>query len=316
MKKILVVLPVNEEHKALLAESLRGAEDEYELFYTEGAAPTPDDLRDAHIILGGFDADLAKYAVNAEWFQLSFAGADSFAAPGVIPKEAVLTSAVGAYGLTVSEHMLAQTFAMIRRFGQYGRNQVGHVWKHMGPVISVEGSTIAVLGLGDIGGSYARKVRALGAYVIGLRKSACEKPDFVDEQYAIDELDAVLPRADIVAMVLPGGPATHHIMDDARLRLMKPGAFLLNAGRGNAIDPAALKAALDGGRLGGAALDVTEPEPLPADDPLWDYDNVILTPHAAGHLFLPETLNRIVRICADNLRRRIAGEPLRNVVEH
>ena len=316
MKKILVVLPVNEAHKALLAESLRGAEGEYELVYTGGAAPTADDLRDAYIIVGGFDAALAKYAENAAWFQLSFAGADSFAAPGVIPKEAVLTSAVGAYGLTVSEHMLAQTFAMIRRFGQYGRNQVGHVWKHMGNIISVEGSTIAVLGLGDIGGSYARKVRALGAYVIGLRKSECEKPDWVDEQYTIDALDDVLPRADIVAMVLPGGPATHHIMDEARLRRMKPGAFLLNVGRGNAIDPAALKAVLDEGLLGGAALDVTEPEPLPADDPLWDYDNVILTPHAAGHLFLPETLNRIVRICAENLRRWIAGEPLRNVVEH
>jgi len=316
MKKILVLLPVTEAHKAVLAESLRGAENDYTLVYTEGAAPTPDDLRDANIILGGFDADLAKYAENTEWFQLSFAGADAFAAPGVIPKEAVLTSAVGAYGLTVSEHMLAQTFAMIRRFGQYGRNQVDHVWKHMGRITSVEGSTIAVLGLGDIGGSYARKVKALGAYVIGLRKRACEKPDYVDEQYTIDALDDVLPRADIVAMVLPGGPATHHIMDDARLRRMKPGAYILNVGRGNAIDPAALKAALDEGRLAGAALDVTEPEPLPADDPLWDYDNVILTPHAAGHLFLPETLNRIVRICAENLRRWVSGEPLRNVVEH
>lgn len=315
-KKILVVLPVTEQHKAVLAQSLQGAEDAWELAYTGGAAPTEADLRTASVVIGGFDPALAKYAVRAEWFQLSYAGADAFAAPGVISGDAILTSAVGAYGLTVSEHMLAQTFALIRRFGQYGRNQVRHEWRQMGAVTSVEGSVVAVLGLGDIGGSYARKVKALGAYVIGLRKSAREKPDHIDEQYTIDALDSVLPRADIVAMVLPGGPETHHIMDEARLGKMKPGAFLLNTGRGSAIDPAALKRALREGRIGGAALDVTEPEPLPAEDELWDLDNVIITPHAAGQLFLPETLNRIVRIAGDNLRRYIAGEPLRNVVAH
>ena len=317
MKKIiLVVLPLTEAHKAVLAQSLRGAEDTYEFRFTDGAQPTPSQLRDAAVVIGGFDEDLAHYAEHCAWFQLSWAGADAFAAPGVIPKSAILTSAVGAYGLTVSEHMLAQTFAMLRRFGQYGRNQVRHAWKTMGQISSVEGSVIAVLGLGDIGGSYARKVKSLGAYVIGLRKNDREKPDYVDEQYAIDRLDEVLPRADIVAMVLPGGPETYHIMDDARLRRMKPGAYLLNVGRGGAVELPALRAALEEGRLAGAALDVTEPEPLPADDPLWDFDNVILTPHAAGNLFLPETLNRIVRIAADNLARYIAGEPLKNVVAH
>ena len=315
-QKILVTLPVTAAHKAALEESLRGGEDAYELAYIAGQEPAPQELEEASVILGGFDTDLAKYAVKTRWFQLSWAGADAFAAPGVIPKEAILTSAVGAYGLAVSEHMLAQTFAMIRRFGQYGRNQVRHEWKPMGAITSVEGAVAAVLGLGDIGGSYARKMKALGAYVIGLRKSDKEKPDYVDEQYTIDELDRVLPRADIVAMVLPGGPATHHIMDEARIGKMKPGAYLLNVGRGNAVDLTALKAALKDGRLRGAALDVTEPEPLPPEDELWDMENVILTPHAAGQLFLPATLDRIIAIAADNLRRYIRGEPLRNVVEH
>lgn len=315
-KKILVTLPVNDSHKTLLAESLGDRAGDYELAYTGGAAPTAAELADAAVIIGGLEPEMAKHAARAEWFQLSFAGADAFAAPGVIPKETLLTNAVGAYGLTVSEHMLAQTFALIRRFGQYVRNQVRHEWRHMGAVASVEGSVIAVLGMGDIGGSYARKVKALGAYVIGLRRSETPKPDYADEQYTIDALDDVLPRADIVAMVLPGGPETHRIMDRTRLGLMKEGAFLINAGRGSAIDPAALKEALRSGRLGGAALDVTEPEPLPPEDELWDFQNVILTPHAAGHLFLPETLNRIVRIAGDNLGRWVRGEPLRNVVEH
>ena len=196
MKKILVLLPVTAEQKTVLAESLRGGESAYELVYTEGAAPTEADLRDAAVIVGAFDPALARHAERAEWIQLSSAGADAFTAPGVLGQDVVLTCAVGAYGLTVSEHMLAQTFALIRRFGQYGRNQARHEWRAMGRVSSVEGSVIAVLGLGDIGGSYARKVKALGAYVIGLRKSSREKPDYVDEQYTIDELDAEFEDAE------------------------------------------------------------------------------------------------------------------------
>ena len=316
MKKILVVLPVNETHKAVLSDAISGSGDSYELVYTEGAEPSADDLKDASVIIGTFDKAMLRHAEKAEWYQLSWSGSDAFLAPGVLRKGLVLTSAVGAYGLAVSEHMLAQTFALIRRFGQYGRNQVRHDWRPMGPVTSVEGSVIAVLGLGDIGGDYARKVKALGAYVIGLRKSVREKLPYLDEQYTIAELDAVLPRADIVAMVLPGSAETAHIMDEERLRKMKPGAYLLNSGRGTAVDLAALKTLLREGRIGGVALDVTEPEPLPADDELWDLDNVIITPHIAGQLLLPETLNRIIRIAAENLGHWIKGEPLRNVVPH
>lgn len=316
MKKILVLLPLEDRHKEELEKSLSGVESDYELLYTGGIQPTPEQLKDASIVFGPLNPDLAKYAEKAEWFQLSFAGADTLAAPGVISKDAVLTNAVGAYGLTVGEHMLAQTFAMVRRFGQYGRNQVNHVWQTMGRITSVEGSVIAVLGTGDIGGFYARMVKALGAYVIGVRKNNREKPEWLDEQYTVDQLDDVLPRADIVAMVMPGRADTYHIMDETRLRKMKKGAYILNVGRGSAIELDGLKKVLKEGHLAGAALDVTEPEPLPADDELWDYDNVILTPHAAGNLFLPETLNRIVHIMADNLHRWVAGEPLRNVVKH
>ncbi len=315
MKKILVVLPVKAEHKKILAEAL-GGDASHELAYTEGRAPSPEELADASAVIGVFGRKLLPHAKKLEWYQLNWAGSDAFTAPGVLRKDILLTSAVGAYGLAVSEHMLAQTFALIRRFGQYLRNQVRHEWKVMGQVSSIEGSTVAVLGMGDIGGDYARKVKALGAYVIGLRKNDREKPPFLDEQCLIGELDAVLPRADIVAMVLPGSPETDGIMDGRRLRLMKPGAFLLNAGRGTAVDLEALKAVLREGRLGGAALDVTSPEPLPPDDALWDFDNVIVTPHVAGQLLLPETLNRIINIAAENLSRWIKGEPLRNVVPH
>ena len=117
-------------------------------------------------------------------------------------------------------------------------------------------------------------------------------------------------------MVLPGGKATYHLMDERRLFLMKKGSYLLNAGRGTAIDPAALEKALQEGHLACAALDVTEPEPLPADSPLWDMDNLILTPHVAGNFYLPETVNRIIRIAADNLQAWLSGAPMRNETPH
>jgi phosphoglycerate dehydrogenase-like enzyme len=210
--------------------------------------------------------------------------------------------------------MLALTFALIRRFGQYSRNQAAHRWKAMGNIISVEGSTTAILGLGDIGGSYARKMKALGAYTIGFRRSLGEKPDYLDEQYTLSSLDEVLPRADIIAIALPGLVETRHLIGSHQFSLMKEGAYLINVGRGNIVDPDALKEALTAGRLGGAGLDVTEPEPLPARDPLWDFDNVIITPHVAGHFFLQETFERIVRIAGENLKAYVTGSSYSHVV--
>ena len=127
--------------------------------------------------------------------------------------------------------------------------------------------------------------------------------------------DGVLPRADVVAMVVPGNDETTHIMDEHRLSLMKDGAYIINVGRGGAIDTNALIAALKSGKLAGAALDVTDPEPLDPQNELWDMDNVIITPHASGNYLLRGTLDRVVEIQTDNFERYVNGEPLRNVVD-
>ena len=313
MQKILVTIPVKDRHKALLNETAAGLS--ATVTYKGAAFVTAEDIKAADAVIGALPTELLTGCPQLKWVQLSSAGAAEYTKPGVLPDTCVLTNAAGAYGTAVSEHMLALTFALIRRFGQYGRNQVAHEWKHMGKIISVEDAVVLILGLGDIGGSYARKVKALGAYTIGLKRSAGEKPAYLDEQYTIDRLDEMLPRADIVAMVLPGLPDTTHIMNEARLRLMKKGAYLINVGRGNAIDPDALKSALISGQLGGAGLDVTEPEPLPADDPLWDFGNVIITPHAAGWFYLEKTLDNIVAIANENLRAYLTGGTFVHVVD-
>ena len=316
MKKVLVTLPVNEDHKRYLNDCLVKGTDRYELIFTDGADPSDDQLKEAEVLLGIYSAEWAKKAENAKWIQLASAGSDAFVIPGVLKKDTVLTSAVGAYGISVGEHMLAQTFYMIRRMGAYTKAQSEHTWQDMGPNISVNGAVVAVLGMGDIGGYYASKMKALGAYVIGVRKNAHEKPEYLDEQYLISDLDSVLARADIVAMILPGGDETYHIMNEEKLRLMKKGAYILNAGRGNSLDPDGLKKLLKEGLLAGAALDVTEPEPLLKDDELWDMENVLITPHVAGGLHLSSTLERIVGIMGENLKAWISKEKMRNIVKH
>ena len=150
------------------------------------------------------------------------------------------------------------------------------------------------------------------------RRPVAEKPDFIDELYTMDQLDEVLPKVDFAVFILPSTPATHHIMDERRLRLMKPGSYLINAGRGDAVDCDALNKVLrEGGALAGCALDVTEPEPLPADHPLWDAPRTIITPHSAGKFHLQETFERIVRITGENLKKYLDGEKdkMRNQVD-
>lgn len=311
-KKILVTIPVTQEQKDIL---LGKGGDRCLFTFLPGAEVSAELLADQDALIGNLPPDRLKNAA-LQWVQLNSAGADAYTPEGILPTDCILTTAVGAYGLAVSEHMLALTFAMVRRLGQYARGQVQHTWAARGQISSVEGSTVLILGLGDIGGSYAKKMKALGARTIGLRRRNIEKPEWLDVQDTIDRLDDYLPQADIVAMVLPGGKATWHLMDEDRIMRMKKGAFLLNAGRGTSVDPGALEKALRLGHLACAALDVTEPEPLPADSPLWDMDNLILTPHVAGGFYLPETVNRIIRIAADNLEAWLNGEPMRNVTRH
>ena len=309
-KKILVTMRLDERQKNFLEEQAKNFPCEF--IYKKRNDLRGEDLIDVNWIIGAPPPELLSAAKNLEWLQIIFAGADSYLD---LPPEILLTNVSGAYDAAVSEHMLAMTFALTRGFYKYARQQVNHTWQHYKEIILVESATILILGAGNIGTAYARKVKSLGAYVIGVRRTKKFKPDCYDEIYTVDELDKILGRADIVAMILPGSENTNHFMDAEKISKLKRGAFLINVGRGNAVEPVALKNFLRNGHLGGVALDVTEPEPLPIDDELWDLDNVIITPHCAGGLILSETRDAIVKICAENLRRKIAGEPLKNLVD-
>lgn len=313
MIKILAMnhsfMKIDAYHIKMLSECIPGAQVE-----TFEAAPTPEQLRDADYIFGNMPAASLLHCEKLKMIQLATAGLNDFTHDSM-PKGAKIATATGCYGLTIGEHMLAVLLCMMRRLPSYILNQQRELWQFEGKIRSVWGSIVLLLGLGDIGGEFARRVKALGATTIGVRRAGTEKPDFVDELCHTDKLDELLPRADVVAMSLPSTPATAGILDKERIDRMKPGAYLINVGRGNAIDEEAVCDALDEGRLAGAALDVFSTEPLPAEHRLWQTPGLLITPHVAGGSNLPETVNRIVALAARNFSAIEAGERIQSEVD-
>lgn len=308
---VTVLIPVEERHKKIL----ENAAPEYRFCYRSPETVTREELDQSDILIGNPPASLLHGSQRLKWLQCNSAATEPFLQPGVLHPDTLLTNATGAYGLAISEHMLGMLLELFKKLHLYRDAQHLHQWKSLGRVRSIEGSTVLVLGMGDIGGEFARKVKALGATVIGVRRTDTRKPDYVDELYLTEELDRLLPRADVVAVALPGNWETAGMLNRKRMESMKEGAVLLNVGRGVIVDTEALCDALESGHLGGAGLDVTDPEPLPENHRLWNFPNAVITPHISGFYHLPETLERIVRISAENLEAYRSGKPLRNQVD-
>ena len=314
--KIIVTPPFTEEQK----KKIRDAAGPEELVFALKSEITPELLSDADVILGNLDSpSQVRWAPGLRWIQLNNAGTEGYCEPGLLPEGAVLTNATGAYGLAISEHMIACLFMLRKKLDLYFADQQRHEWRREGHVGVIQGTTVLVIGLGDIGRAFAGRMKALGCHTIGIRRRVSGKTSpedaAADEVYGLDALDSLLPRADVVALSLPGNPSTRHVLNRERIGLLNPNAIVLNVGRGTAIDTDALCDALYGGRIAGAALDVTDPEPLPEDHPLWDAPRTLITPHISGGYSLPETLEQICGIFAENLERFRKGEPLRNVVD-
>lgn len=310
MEKILVVLPVEERHKALLeASAPKGSE----FLYCED--PSKEQIQEASVIIGNVPPEKIAGTTKLKWIQLNSAGTDGYTAPGVLPEGAFLTNATGAYGLALSEHMLGMLLSLMKKLYLYAEDQKAHIWGDRGMVTSIEGSTTLVVGMGDIGGEFAKRMHALGSHVIGIRRNKAAKPDYLDGLYQMDALDEWLAKADIVATSLPGTKATYHVFNAETFAKMKKGAFFLNIGRGTAVDSDALADALNSGHLAGAGVDVTDPEPLPKDHPLWDAKNALITPHISGYYHLQETFERIIRIAAGNMEAYRDGKELKNQVD-
>lgn len=311
MLEILVVMPVMEHHMELLKQSAPDCH----FTVIPGSEVTKEQVQNADIIIGNAPAGMIQGSQKLKWIQLNSAGTDGYTQQGVLAEGTLLTNATGAYGLAISEHMLASLLYLMKKIHLYSADQKEQIWSDHGQVTSIFGSKTLVVGFGDIGSEFAARMHALGSSVTGIRRNKTEKPDYLDGLYQMDQLAQCLKEADIVATVLPGTKETYHVFDTAAFAQMKPGAFFINVGRGNAVDSLALAEALNSGHLAGAAVDVTEPEPLPAGHPLWTAKNLLITPHISGNYHLQETHERIIRIAARNLKHFLSGEPLDNIVD-
>lgn len=279
-------------------------------------APRLEDVADCQILFGMFPPALLARCKELRWLQCSFAGVDSYSAPGVfVRQDAVLTNASGAYGITIAEHMICVLLMMMRRMPEYQALTARRGWKILGDIRSIYGSTVTVIGMGDIGSNFGRRISAMGAQVRGVRRTMREAPDWCSQVYTADRLDEALAGADVAALCLPGTAGTRHIFGREQIEALKPGAYVINVGRGGAVDQQALDEALRAGRLAGAALDVAEPEPLPSDHFLWETPNLLITPHVSGNMSLPKTCELVIDIFLKNLARWDKGQPLEHVVD-
>ena len=271
-------------------------------------------IPNANAIVGRFPQDMLAEARNLQWIQSEGAGVDRLLTPAIVAADVVVTNAQSLHAVQISEHVLAMMLAFARDFKQVFLAQREHVWR--APVFHpfcLDGQTLGVVGMGGIGAALARKAHHLGMRVIGLRRNPQQPPPYVDALVGSDGLHDLLRQSDHVAVCCPLTPATVGLIGEEELRLMKPTAYIYNIGRGRIIQAAPLLQALKEGWIGGAGLDVTDPEPLPPDAELWDLPNVIITGHTSGTA--PHNADNFFDLLVQNFRRFLDGEPLLNIVD-
>lgn len=283
MKKIYTFIPLKTEHKKILESSASNCE----FGHLGQIKPSLDQVKDANVIIGNIPVDILKNIPNLEFVQLNSAGTNGYADNPDFPKNVALANASGAYGVAISECILAGILTLMKHISSYIKNQSNHEWKDEGSVKSIYGSNILVLGLGDIGKEFSKRAYAMGAHITGIKRNVKDKPEYIDKLCTMDSLYEELEKADIIVSSLPGSKSTYHLLDE---KALKENIF------------------------SGAYIDVTDPEPLPKDSNLWNINNLIITPHVTGGYHLEETLNRIVQISATNIKNHCEGKGLINRV--
>ena len=273
-------------------------------------------IEDYEIIYGHPSPEIVTKATNLKWLCSDFAGIEKYLPDGVFyDNTCILSNSSGAYGPTISEHIIMVLLMLLRRMPEYEADLAERKWTFYSPIRSIIGSHFVLLGTGDIGSNTARRLKALGATVTGVCRSGVSDEPAFDRVVPISELDSVLPTADALIMSLPATKETIGILTKERISLLRKDAYLINVGRGSAIDQDALVDALNNRAIAGAALDVMLPEPLPADHPLWSCPNTILTPHVSGNLSLGLTCELDIDMFLADLTRYSEGKPLQNFVD-
>lgn len=308
----VVVDFLTEKHKAVLRDAAK--RNGLGIKFYNNSEEAKSHLQDTEILFAR-DPSLIKYAPGLKWICTPNAGAGEFCEPGVLKEDVLLSNSSGAYGLTISEHIIMVILELLRKQPQYMQIVREKRWVRNLPVRSIHGSRITIIGTGDIGTQTARRLRAFAPEKItGVNRSG-RCPDTVyDEIIQKDKLNSALRETDILVMCLPGGAATMNYVDKEAIDSLPDQAIVVNVGRGSNIDQKALMAALNEERIAGASLDVFEIEPIPEDDPLWDCKNLLITPHISGNMTLNYTVDKCVAMFCEDLDNYCNGRPMGHLV--
>lgn len=280
-----------------------------------GETISEESLEEIEVIVGRPPLDVLKHAKNLKWLQLDTAGSEQYCIEGLLPKGCILTNATGCFGLTISEYLIGSILMLMRNMNLYVRNQMEGKWQVEGPIYSIYGSTFLIIGLGNLGLEFAKRIKALGGKTIGIKKHVDQPVEFIDELYTMDHIEALLPRADVVVMALPSTKETRGYFQQAYFDLMKSSAIWANVGRGDVVNTADVVAAVQEKKILGAVMDVCDVEPIPQDHPVWKEENIIITPHISGTFQLPKTKDIFVDILVENMMAYSNKEQLRNIVD-
>lgn len=303
MKKVFVPVKLSDDQK----KRIESISSDFEFTYEVD--------KDANIILGNYPPAELKEFKNLEWIQTTAVGVDAFIKKGVLNDGVILTNAVDVHSTEVAEHILGMMMSMIKKQYLYRDNQANHEWKDEGRVKSIKGLRVSIIGLGDIGKNLARTLHSMGMYVIGVKRSMIDKPDYIDELYTNADLDKAISDVDVVVTVLPGTKENTHLFTLDTFKKMRKDTILVNAGRGNLYSEEVLCEVLENHIIEAIGMDVFEVEPVNKDSKLWDYKNLVMTPHVAGYFHLASALDDYVDLLVDNLTRYKNNEKLKYIVK-
>ncbi len=269
---------------------------------------------DADAVLGAATADVIRAGPRIRWMQAFSAGVERYRSPELLNSPIVLTNAKIIQGPNIADHAMAMLLSLTRGLHRIIPDRPNEEWtRGQHRPIELKGKTAVVVGVGGIGMQIAQRARGFDMRVIGVDPKDIPYTPLLEKVVPPDRIDSVLPEADVLFVAAPHTPESERMIGARQFELLKPGAYFIAVSRGKIYDTAALVKALDGKRLAGAGLDVTDPEPLPKGHPLWKFENVVITPHIAGQS--DRVQERRMELLKENIRRFAAGEPLLNVVD-
>jgi phosphoglycerate dehydrogenase-like enzyme len=316
MTKILISFDLPE----IYVEKIRSVSPEVEVVKSEDREEALNLAKDVDGLFAGFfSKELFQAAKKLKWIQSWGAGVDRILIPEVVNSRVIVTNAGGIHATPISEHVMGMMLCFTRGLHVFIRNQTKKRWERpetwTSPMIEeLSGKTLGIVGLGKIGTEIAKKAKCLGMRVIATKRDLTSPASiYVDRLVSPADLNQLLAESDFVVLSLPLTKETEGMIGERQLRSMKPTGILINVSRGKIIQENKLVQALKQGRIAGAGLDTFENEPLPENSELWNFKNIIITPHIAGDT--PHYAERLTNIFAENLNRFIHKQPLINVVD-